>query len=78
MPERGRNGTASRVWGWLRRRPAVAALARLHRDQQGGLLEYAMVFGFIAVPLLFLFDRLFEVLSDYFSMIAFYASWPFL
>jgi hypothetical protein len=78
MPERGWDGTASRVWGWLRRRPAVAALARLHRDQEGGLLEYAMVFTAIVVPLLFLFDRLFDVLSDYFSMIAFFASWPFL
>jgi len=52
-------------------------LVRLHRDERGaGLLEYAMVFAFVAVPIVFLFDRLFDVLSDYFGMMAFFVTWP--
>jgi len=54
-------------------------LLRLHRDERGyTMLDYVMVFAFIAVPLMFLFDKLFEVLSDYFGMVAYYVTWPFL
>jgi len=53
-----------------------AILVHLHRDEQGGMLDYAMVFAFVAVPLLFLFEKLFDVLSDYFGMIAFFVTWP--
>ena len=57
----------------------AAAAARLHRDERGyTMLDYVMVFAFIAVPLMFLFDKLFEVLSDYFGMVAYYVTWPFL
>jgi len=51
---------------------------RLHRDEQGGMLEYAMVLGFISIPLIAMFDQIFQILSDYFAMIAFYVTWPFL
>lgn len=78
MTHRGFRRAGRRVWGWLRQQPAVAVLARLHRDERGDLLEYVLVFAFIVVPLMLLFEPLFQVLSDYFSMIAFYASWPFL
>ena len=53
-------------------------LARLHRDERGGALECVMVMGAIAVPLMALAEAIFQVLSDYFGMIAFYVSWPFL
>ncbi len=56
----------------------AAGLRRLHRDERGGMLDYAMVFTFIVVPILFLFDKLFDVLSDYFGMIAFFVTWPLL
>ena len=57
----------------------AAANPRLHRDERGyTMLDYVMVFAFIAVPLMFLFDKLFEVLSDYFGMVAYYVTWPFL
>jgi len=49
-----------------------------HRDEEGGLLEYGMVFAFIALPLIFLFDKMFDILSDYFGMIAFFVTWPFI
>jgi len=62
---------------WLRRR-TVEPLLRFHRDERGEMLEYAMVFVAIALPLMCLAERLAEVLADYFSMIAFYVSWPFL
>jgi hypothetical protein len=69
--------------------PAAGFWARLHRDESGGMLDYAMVFGFFAILLflpvwpvgdqvLSIPEMLFQVLSDYFSMIAFYVSWPFL
>ncbi|MBE3069090.1 MAG: hypothetical protein IMZ66_02525 [Planctomycetes bacterium] len=67
-----------RAGGWFRRATAARALARFHRDERGDMLEYAMVFAFIALPLMFLFDRLFEILSDYFGMIAFFVTWPFI
>ena len=55
------------------------ALARLHRDQRGaGMLEYGLVFAAVAVPVMALFAKLFDVLSDYFGMIAFFVSWPFI
>ena len=53
-------------------------LARFHRDERGDMLDYALVFAFIAIPLMLLFDRLFDVLADYFGMIAYYVTWPFL
>jgi Flp pilus assembly pilin Flp len=67
-----------RVAGGLGRMPGGRLLARLHRDEQGGMLEYAMVLGFISIPLIAMFDQIFQILSDYFAMIAFYVTWPFL
>jgi len=60
-------------------RPAFRRLARLHRDERGyTMLEYVMVFAFISVPIMLLFWRLFALIADYFSIIAFYVTWPFL
>ena len=54
------------------------AVARFHRDQDGAMLDYVLVLG-VFVPLaVFVIAKLFEVLSDYFGMIAFYVTWPFL
>ena len=51
---------------------------RFHRDQRGAMLDYVLVLG-VFVPLaVFVIAKLFEVLSDYFGMIAFYVTWPFL
>jgi Flp pilus assembly pilin Flp len=55
-----------------------SAFTRFHRDQRGGMLEYAMVFAFVAVPLVFLLEYMLEILSDYFGLIAYYVTWPFL
>jgi hypothetical protein len=44
----------------------------------GVVLEYARVFAFLAAPPRFLFERLFEILCDYFGMIAFFVTWPFI
>jgi Flp pilus assembly pilin Flp len=64
--------------GWTGRRLA-RALARLHRDQRGyTMLDYAMVFGFIVVPMILLFGKMFQIIAAYFSMIGFYVTWPFL
>jgi Flp pilus assembly pilin Flp len=68
----------AKAGAWLGRRRCVEVLRRLHRDERGDMLEYAMVFAFVVVPTMFLFERLFEILSDYFSMIAFFVTWPFL
>jgi len=59
-------------------RGRFAALRRLHRDERGDLFDYALVFAFIAIPLLLLVERLFTILSDYFAMIAYYVTWPFI
>ena len=70
MRSERRKALASRV---------IRAVRCLHRDERGyTMLDYVMVFAFIAVPLMFLFDKLFEVLSDYFGMVAYYVTWPFL
>jgi len=62
--------------GGLARR--LSAVARFHRDQRGAMLDYVLVLG-VFVPLaVFVIVKLFEVLSDYFGMIAFYVTWPFL
>jgi len=53
-------------------------LSRFHRDEEGGVLEYALVFAFVALPMLLLVEYLLEVLSDYFGLIAYYVTWPFL
>jgi len=65
-----------RLLAWLDHAPSP--LARLHRDQQGGMLEYVMVFAFVAVPLIFLLEYMLEILSDYFGLLAYYVTWPFL
>ena len=67
-----------RFFGRHRRGRLARAPVRLHRDQRGAMLDYVLVLGVICVPLFILFDKLFEILSDYFGMIAFYVSWPFL
>ena len=66
------NPRADKAAGWWQRMRAF------HRDEEGGLLEYGMVFAFIALPLIFLFDKMFDILSDYFGMIAFFVTWPFI
>ncbi len=62
----------------LQRRAAAEGLVRLHRDEQGGMLDYVMVLAVLIPLIFFVFRKMFEVLSDYFGMIAFYVSWPFL
>ena len=57
---------------------ARGGVARLHRDERGAMLDYVMVLVVIVPLVFFVFQKLFEVLSDYFGMIAFYVSWPFL
>ncbi|MCX5674633.1 MAG: hypothetical protein NTX87_06460 [Planctomycetota bacterium] len=42
------------------------------------MLEYALVFAFVALPMLLLVEYLLEVLSDYFGLIAYYVTLPFL
>lgn len=62
----------------LARMSGARAVLRFHRDEQGGMLDYAMVLA-VLIPMMFLvFTKMFEVLSDYFGMIAFYVTWPFL
>jgi len=58
--------------------PGLRLHARLHADQRGAALDYVLVLGVIAVCVMALFDRLFMILMDYFGMIAYYVSWPFL
>jgi hypothetical protein len=52
--------------------------AHFHRNERGAMLDYLLVMAAIVIPLFFAFGKLFEVLSDYFGMIAFYVTWPFL
>lgn len=70
----------ARQWvGGLARRAGAAPVVRFHRDQRGAaMLEYALVFGVIALMLTALFYRMFHVLTDYFGMIAFFVTWPFI
>jgi hypothetical protein len=64
-------------FGWRRRLARTAE--RLHRDERGyTMLDYVMVFAFIAIPLSLLLDKLFQIITMYFSMIALYVTWPFL
>ncbi|HUW99963.1 MAG: hypothetical protein WBD63_00135 [Phycisphaerae bacterium] len=53
-------------------------MVRFHRDERGAMLDYVLVLGVFVPLMFFVFIKLFEVLSDYFGMIAFYVSWPFL
>jgi len=53
-------------------------VVRFHRDERGAMLDYVLVLGVFVPLMFFVFIKLFEVLSDYFGMIAFYVSWPFL
>jgi hypothetical protein len=57
---------------------APGPLARLHRDQQGGMLDYVMIIAAVGIPLFMLLEYLLEALSDYFGLIAYYVTWPFL
>jgi Flp pilus assembly pilin Flp len=59
-------------------RPGGGRLARLHRDERGGMLDYVMIIAAIAIPVIALYGRMFQIISDYFGMIAFYVSWPFI
>lgn len=62
-----------------RSRPGLMRrLCRFHRDQKGATIDYVLILGVFCVPIIVLLFKLFEVLADYFGMIAFYVSWPFL
>ena len=69
MQNERQNGLTSRL---------ARAARRFHRDQRGGALDYVMVLAFVGIPLIMLMDKLFQILSDYFAMIAYYVTWPFL
>jgi len=75
--------------GALARRAGMAPVVRLHRDERGGMLEYAFVVGFIVMMFILpvwpvgggrasIFGMLWHVLTDYFGMIAFFVTWPFM
>ena len=70
----------TRRWvGALARTGGAALAVRLHRDERGAaMLEYTLVFGVIGLMLMALFYRMFHVLTDYFGMIAFFVTWPFI
>jgi hypothetical protein len=53
-------------------------LARLHRDERGSMVGYALTIAAIVIPLFVLLEYMLEVLSDYFGLIAYYVTWPFL
>jgi Flp pilus assembly pilin Flp len=61
-----------------RLRQTWAAVIRFHRDERGDTLEYAAVLAAFAIPMMGLLALLRNILSDYYSMIAFYVGWPFL
>lgn len=66
-----------RLGARLARAPGPAA--RLHRDEQGSMmLDYVLVFAAIGVPLIVFLEYILEILSDYFGLIAYYVTWPFL
>lgn len=51
---------------------------RLGRDQRGGALEYMLVLAVLVIPLMALMSKLFDLLTDYYQMLAFFVAWPFL
>lgn len=53
-------------------------VVRFHRDERGDALEYLLVLAAFVIPLVAVFAILRNILSDYYSMIAFYVGWPFL
>lgn len=59
-------------------RQQSGGVARFHRDERGAMLDYVLVLGVFLPLAVFVIAKLFEVLSDYFGMIAFYVTWPFL
>ena len=67
----------TRIAAYILRR-AIARAGALHRDEQGGALEYVLVTAAFALPIMGLGRFLQEMLSDFFSMIAFCVGWPFL
>ena len=56
----------------------VAPLVRLHRDERGDALEYALVLAVFAIPLMIAAGYLREILTDWFSMLSYHVGWPFL
>jgi hypothetical protein len=67
-------------------------LVRLHRDERGGMLDYAFIMIFVALLLwapivpgtseaghpISIPEALWGILAEYFGMIAYYVTWPFL
>ncbi len=64
--------------GMQNERQQSGGVARFHLDERGVMLDYILVLAVFVPLMFFVFVKLFEVLSDYFGMIAFYVSWPFL
>ena len=53
-------------------------VARFYRDDRGSALEYLLVMAVFVIPLSFLLLPMTQILADYFQMVAFHVSWPFL
>lgn len=56
----------------------LSPVVRFHRDQRGDALEYLLILAAFVLPMLAVFAVLKNILSDYYSMIAFFVGWPFL
>ncbi len=76
----GRGAPPRRVGGALRgaRHGRLRRAAGFHRDESGGAIDYVLVLGVFCVPIIVVLLLLADVLADYFGMIAFYVSWPFM
>ena len=65
-----------RVAAWLTY--GRGPLARLHRDERGSLVDYAMIIAAVVIPFFIVLEYCLEILSDYFGLMAYYVTWPFL
>ena len=67
-----------RVLSRLMQSKASRLLGRLHRDEGGAqMVEYALIFAAIGIPLYFIFAMLLDWLSADYGMVVFLNGWPF-
>lgn len=61
------------TWRWL-----LQTARRLHEGERGDLLEYLMILAAIVLAMVPLSTFMLRVAVDFYDMVAWHVSWPFL
>jgi len=73
-----RSALGRRIGRRLAQTAGIRAVVRLHRNERGDMIDYVMVLAVIIPLVILVGNKMMAVLMDYFGMIAYFVTWPFI